>query len=322
MLWSITCHFNPCRYSTKLANYRTFRRHLRTPLVTVELVFDGVGELRPGDADRLVTLRGGDVLWQKERLLNVALASLPASCDAVAWVDADVVFLRDDWPAAAAAMLERLPLLQPFSHMVSLPREGSLDEAAVIPPQRVAVARAIAESRCSPAALSENGASMQFAVASGRAWVIRRDVLDRHGLYDAMVVGSGDKMIHLAALGMAERVPSAYSMNDRQAAHYLEWARPFHDAIGGRVGYVEGSVVHLWHGSMTARRYNQRHVDFARFDFDPRADIRIDAGGCWRWNSDKPAMHAFVTDYFAGRNEDGADVGTGRVPQPALRQLQ
>jgi len=27
--------------------------------------------------------------------------------------------------------------------------------------------------------------------------------------------------------------------------------------------------------------------------------------GAWRWNSAKPALHAFVRRYFESRNEDG-----------------
>ena len=36
-----------------------------------------------------------------------------------------------------------------------------------------------------------------------------------------------------------------------------------------------------------------------------RPDIALDDVGVWRWNSDKPAMHAYVRDYFAARKEDG-----------------
>jgi hypothetical protein len=41
--------------------------------VTVELSFDGRFELAGSDADILIQLSGGAVLWQKERLLNLAL---------------------------------------------------------------------------------------------------------------------------------------------------------------------------------------------------------------------------------------------------------
>jgi hypothetical protein len=52
-MWSITSYYNPARYKRRLSNYRIFRKNLATPLVTVELSFDGGFELRQGDADIL-----------------------------------------------------------------------------------------------------------------------------------------------------------------------------------------------------------------------------------------------------------------------------
>ncbi len=306
MLWSIACYFNPCRYATKYANYCQFRQHLTTPLLVVELAYTQDFELQPNDADRLVQLRGRDVLWQKERLLNVAVAHLPPDCDAVAWLDADIVFLRPDWATAAIAALDRYALVQPFSHLLDLPQGVPLTAAPDLEPQRYAVARSREVYDLSPAALSALGSSQRFKLAPGHAWVARREVLDDHGFYDALVLGSGDKFAWLAALGEAETIARAYSLTPSQTAHYLAWADPFYAATGGRVGYVPGTLVHLWHGDLRKRQYAQRYRDFARFEFNPYADIRRDRHGCWCWSSDKPAMHAFVAAYFAQRDEDGS----------------
>ena len=83
-VWAITCYFNPVGYRSRLANYRVFRRHLSVPLVTVELAYDAEFHLDRDDAEIMIQVRGGDVLWQKERLLNIALAALPRACRTVA----------------------------------------------------------------------------------------------------------------------------------------------------------------------------------------------------------------------------------------------
>src|SRR3954471_14147085 len=93
-LWVITSYFNPLRYRRRLANYRVFCRNVPAPLLAVELSFRGSFDLRPGEADILIQLRGGDVLWQKELLLNVALRALPAPCRKVVWMDCDVIVGR------------------------------------------------------------------------------------------------------------------------------------------------------------------------------------------------------------------------------------
>jgi hypothetical protein len=94
-------------------------------------------------------------------------------------------------------------------------------------------------------------------------------------------------------------------MNRERSEHYRHWAAGFHDSVRGNVGFVAGDVLHLWHGRSEDRRYRERNAGLRRFQFDPATDIALDANGAWRWNSDKPELHAYVRDYFAGRREDG-----------------
>jgi hypothetical protein len=119
-LWAITCFFNPAGYRRRLQNYKWFREHLTIPLVTVELSFTGEYALRNGDAEILVQLDQGDVLFQKERLLNIALQHLPATCEAVTWIDCDVIFAANDWPARTMEALQRFDVVQPFSERFDL----------------------------------------------------------------------------------------------------------------------------------------------------------------------------------------------------------
>jgi hypothetical protein len=135
----------------------------------------------------------------------------------------------------------------------------------------------------------------------------RRDLLQTHGLYDAAIVGGGDGLALAAALGDFDSLIQRHVMNQAQAAYYLAWAERFQRAAGGKAGCIAGDLVHLWHGSMDDRRSPQRYHDLRTFDFNPLEDIELDTSGCWRWNSNKPRMHAFVRDYFASRNEDGME---------------
>lgn len=49
-------------------------------------------ELSQVEAEILVQLRSTPVLWQKERLLNLAHQYLPGSVEYVAWLDCDLIF--------------------------------------------------------------------------------------------------------------------------------------------------------------------------------------------------------------------------------------
>jgi hypothetical protein len=307
-LWAITTYFNPAGYQRRRQNYRLFRERLALPLVTVELSFQGGFELRPGDADILVQIRGGSIMWQKERLLNIAAKQVPGECRKIAWVDCDVVFTDDGWPERASEALEDVVLLHLFQECSDLPRdarpEGWGGQVAGAPAPSM-VYRMIAEGIAAEDLLLRHP-RVQRTATNGLAWASRREVLEAHGFYDACILGSGDRAILSGAIGKFDCCTRGLQMNARREAHYLTWARPYFETVQGRVGYLPGRVLHLWHGEIKDRRYGARDADLAALDFDPFDDIALDPCGAWRWSSAKHKLHAFVGNYFASRNEDGA----------------
>jgi hypothetical protein len=325
--WAITSYYNPARYRCRLANYRVFRRHLQVPLVAVELSFGADFDLRPEDADILVQLRGGDVLWQKERLLNIALGALPGECRTVVWMDCDIVFERDDWPACVRRALDDCALVQPFSRVAHVAATASL--TAKVRDEDIAgwqssLAFAVASGRPILEALRLTPATRALMVSSlplendaqywqrrasfpmmGFTWAARRELLQQFGLYDACIVGGGDVCLASAAYGCARELASKRGMTPPERQRYLAWAESFHHAIGAGVTHVEGTLYHLWHGDLRDRQYPERHQRLRRFHFDPFHDIALADNQVWRWNSDKPLLHQYVRDYFASRKEDG-----------------
>jgi hypothetical protein len=302
-LWSIAAYFNPCGYRSRLENYKRFREQLQTPLVTVELAFDGRFELDSGAAEILIRKHGTDVMWQKERLLNIALDALPSECGAVAWLDCDVLFSRQDWPEASLWALEKAALIQPFSTARdTLDRSsGALSESAP--------SCALSYCRGHPEELAfeydENRVPRRRLSAPGFAWAARRELIASTRFYDVCILGAGDRAMLHAANGRIAQEIEARMPSKAHAQHYRSWAVAFHDAVGGRIGYVPGDVVHLWHGDFRNRQYRIRFADFGRFAFDPTRDIVLNSQACWRWASLKPELHAFARDLFALRREDG-----------------
>jgi hypothetical protein len=244
------------------------------------------------------------VLWQKERLLNLALDALPPACEAVAWLDADIVFARADWARAAVAALDDVALLQPFSrvHDAGGPTVGG-PAADWGEPTRRSLASLLADGGIGPAQVATARLAGEFSCTAGLAWAARRELLARHGLYDAGIVGGGDRAIACAALGAWSGLQQQHSLGPAQWAHYLAWARPFHADAAGRIGCLPGAVLNLPHGARAARNYRGRHAGLGRLAFDPARDITRDAGGCWRWNTDRPELHAYVRDYLCNRGD-------------------
>jgi len=307
-LWAITSFFNPRNYRTRNDHYHSFRKHLHVPLITVELSFNSKFFLKRGDAEKLVQISCGDVLWQKERLLNLALEQLPQDCEAVAWLDCDILLESKTWNRDSYKLLDEYPLVQPFVNQVNLgPADRVLPRVRAQEGDRKSFAYCWKNSLVPDDYFTRRGLSELLGIDSGHAYVARREIVDRHGFYDAFVIGGADKMMAAAAVGRAGECAKSYGLSARFENHFLSWAREYQEAIGGQIGYVEGNLYHLWHGSIANRDYVNRQTKFKRFDFDPTVDIRQSESGSWEWNSNKAEMHDFVENYFKTRNEDSPD---------------
>lgn len=306
-LVALTTYYNPLRYERRRVNYQQFWRSLNVPLITVELVYDNRPELRKEDADLLIQIHGGSIMWQKERLLNIGFSHVPTHVPFVAWLDCDVIFSQTNWSQIACNNLEQMPLTQLFSQVYDLPPSAEPLERALseMAPSGSSIAHLVAKDGCSDEDFRPRSGKSVRRAAFGLAWAARRELISQHGFYDAMVLGSGDRALACAAIGRFEDAIAMAQMSSIRANHYLKWALPFNRDVGGLVGCVDGALFHLWHGDLENRRYVERHIDFANFDFDPDSDLVLSNEGCWTWGNGPSALSKFVENYFAHRNEDG-----------------
>lgn len=313
-LWAITSYFafdEPVGTRRRLHAYRRFRESLAIPLLTVELAGDGRFDLGPADAEILVQRSGGSVVWQKERLLNIALDALPPECEAVVWLDSDIAFGREDWPEAALDALDDHALVQPFHHVHLMAEDETPGTHRPTPEtSRRCVVSLWQAGELPDDSFVRQGSSLRYRYNPGIAWVARRSLLERSRFYDAMIMGSGDKAMFSAACGRSADAALAFHMGPEQRRHYLSWAEPFAAAVRGRFGYLEGEVYHYWHGDIARRRYSSRYLDFDRFDFAPDADLEISDQGVWRWTGRNPSIETLVAEYFEHRK--------GPVPSETL----
>jgi hypothetical protein len=304
-LWGITSYFNPEGFGRRRANYREFRTGLEVPLLVVEWSADGRFELRESDADILVQLSSPDLMWQKERLLDIALRALPDHVDRVAWLDCDVVFRTPGWSTAAARELETHEVAQLFGRCFYLGPDSTEEEAV---PSIVHLDRQLTNDDDRFRRLwgkPAPGARRRDRLA-GLAWAGRRELLERHGFYDACVFGAGDRALACAAFGQHRVAEQAWLRTPQQRRHYHAWADRFASDVALRVGLVGGDLLHLWHGTLESRQHGVRHQAAEAHEFDPEKDIAVDPRtGLWRWATPKPALHRAVAEFFRQRQEDG-----------------
>ncbi len=313
-LWGITTLFNPGQTTSRIENYRRFRKKTHRqglPLVTVELAFeDAEFELRPKkDAEVLLQLRSSSVLWQKERLLNLGLAELPPKCKKVVWPDADIVFDDRSWVKRTRKLLDEFVVIQPFSECVLLPQGAKPRQ---YPKKEVGKSIKLGteegsydRSVCYRMARDEP----KFSGATGFAWAARRSLLDEVGFYDRCIIGGADREMALAF----HFPPGGIPAERRRITHPSllddigRWHEKVHALVDGRVGFRPGLIHHLWHGDKKRRGYLDRHAILAAHDFDPNRDIFIDGQGCWELSPNTGALARAIGDYFESREEgDGA----------------
>jgi hypothetical protein len=318
--WAVTSYFNPVGWKVRRRNYRIFRRHLELPLLTVELAFGGRAELSAADADLYLCVDEGDVMWQKERLLNLGFAALPDHVTHVAWLDCDIVLERPGWWRQALVALQQNAAVQVFesvAHLGPLVAEWN-GLAGVSGDDPRIVARDVAVAERTRGRRWRRGESLRLPArhrpdgggppaAKGVGWAARRELIVGLGLYDRAIVGGGDSAAVAAFLDDAEGFLDGVSP-DRHGflgEAYRQWAGRAAAAVGGRIGCVPGRALHLWHGELDRRAYASRYRVLAAHGFDAEVDLRLGSQGAWQWATDKPKLHRAVAEYFRARREDG-----------------
>lgn len=291
----IAAYFNPLGWASRERNYRAFRAGLEKIGVT-PLIVEGVLDGQLPEIEDAIHVKMRSVLWQKEALLNIALQNLPKGIKGVFWVDADLLFLDDKIFEKGMKVLENHQVIQPFSRVCRLPPAA----IAVVGGCQTHLSLGYRSSRLGNAVFAENKEEDSGTV--GYMWAGRRSFLEAcQGFYDAAVIDGGDRLMANAFLGQIDSEFLRNRLNCWQLKHFQEWAA---NAAVGDIGYVPGTILHLHHGSMQNRLYEERHKVFQTFSFNPYRDIKKDADGIYNWTSDKRAMQRAVKDYLLARSED------------------
>lgn len=335
-LWVITAFYNLAGWSSRLENYRAFHRALSVPLATIEWNPAGRFQLAATDADRLIQVQGGDLMWQKERLLGRALSALPGHVRYVAWVDCDIIFADPQWHQRMRRLLQDQLVVQPFRRVVYLSNEatrrfvrggesvaealrddssGEFGDTPSRPSfldlcERVGgeIARIDLQRRFEPQPGRVGQYNIMARPAYGHAWVARIDAIRRIGYYERCVMGGGDLLSAYGLIGQYDEMIA----NHRSVgwdfygggASYREWARQAAEVCRDRLKCGDETIMHLHHGSLEDRQYRSRIDGLVRFRLDIDRDIAADAGEPWSWTRNASELNGYFLEYLRNRKED------------------
>lgn len=308
-LYVISVISNPVRYRSRYALYQRFAKHMQDSgaiLYTVELAFgERPFEITSGDCAQHIQVRSNQEFWHKENLINIGLSRLPADAKYIAWIDADVMFVRPDWVQETIHELQHYRMIQMFSH--------AQDVGPDFQPMQMHTGFVYNYKNCgSSTDMRKTCLDEQVANVTGHpgyAWAARRETIDQlGGLLDFAVLGSGDNHMARSLAGMIDT--TFYTgMTDNYRILLLQWQARCKQVVNGNFGYLKTTINHYWHGKKRDRGYVDRWKILARNNYDPIADLRRDSQGLYLLDFDaKPQFRDDLMQYFRSRNEDSIDL--------------
>jgi hypothetical protein len=304
-LYVVSAIINASRYRSRYRLYRDFAKYITDAgavLYTVEAAFgDRDFEVTDPDNSNHIRVRTQHELWHKENLINIGVSRLPADWKYVAWVDADVQFARKDIVQETMQQLQHFSVVQMFSQAIDLdPRHRSLGSFDGF------VSRWARRDGIVAGPVENYG-----LWHPGYAWACRRDAWDHlGGLIDFGIVGSAD---HYMACGLIGEMAQCMSSDFVRACPiYAEWCFEWQQRaeryIRHNIGFVDGLLLHYFHGSKKRRGYADRSEIIRQNRFDPAEDIKRDWQGVWQLSDQKIDLRDQLRAYFRSRDEDGTTV--------------
>ncbi len=269
-------------------NYNRFRQALGTDDVFVIESTLNVDYQIPESKNFIrIEAKPENLMWQKERMLNLAIKKLPGEYTDVAWIDADVLFDDLNWIEEATEKLKDYAFVQLFNTAQWLDDDGSV----------------IHKFR-SPFSQLRDG-SLRHHV--GFAWAARREVIEQSGgLFDYHVTGNGDCFIYHALTGVSENEMGNLSMEIIKGLpgfQYVFWKyrNKMQEITKSSVTCLSGNIRHLYHGNLASRKYSGRQMILIKNKFDPLEDLRVDDNGLYRWDENERTakIREMISSYFS-----------------------
>jgi len=243
-----------------------------------------------------------DILWIKENLINIAIKYLPFDWNYVIWIDADIQFINTNWIQETIDRLEESHIVQLFQHAINLGPNGEtfrIDEGFIY---------------CYKESGQDYDSDSYYTYNCwhpGYAWGMNKDFYEKAKEYnvfpliDYCIVGSNDHHMALAFIGKSKH---SYPLDicDDYKERIIEYEN-FCISINLRLDYINGTIVHFWHGSLKNRRYNERWNMLLDNNFKPYNDISYNDKGLLQFTTKGKRFNKVLMKYFYDRKEDSND---------------
>ena len=291
-LYIILPYFNFCKFRRRRQLFIEFVNSLQgVPGIKV-VVSEALG---PAPLGRLpvshLRFKTDSTFWMKENLINLAVKSLPRSWKYMAWIDADLTFLNLNWVQDTIQTLKTsTDVVQMWRSAVNLGPNG----------ETIKVDKSFA--------YMFKGSGTKWTPTdkygfwhTGFAWACTRKAYETMGgLIDWAILGSADRHMAFGFSGnILQSAPGTIHPN------YRTLLNEFQSKIRNlKLDWVDGTIVHHWHGSFENRKYKERWDILTQNSYDPFKDIGLDTDGLIHFTKSGYRLEEYLKKYFIGRKED------------------
>lgn len=281
MLQFITSYFNFIDSYKIKQNYINFRKKFPYNIITIELALPHQKFFI--DDSIKIHCETNQILWQKERCLNIALDNLSNNIDSIAWIDADLILHNDNFLNDADYTLSNHKVAQIFERVFENPNINSTHNTLSFAKDHI------------------EGHNLDYA-AIGFGWAMRKEVLE-YGFYDSDILGNSDCLQLISWLGIWNH-RLIQQLTPKHRLHYLQWAIKSFNIVNGDIGCIKGDIEHMYHGNMLNRKYVTRSQILTNNSYDPDLDIRVDTNKLYSLSIDKLTLQNEIFNYFMDRKDD------------------
>jgi len=291
-LYMIVPYFNFIGFETRRHLFIQFIYEIQfkkgIKIIVVEM--DGPAPLPSLKVWKHVRVPMTNYIWVKENLINFGSKLLPKNWKYLSWIDADISFLNSNWVEDTITCLQFYDLVQMFQSAINLGPNGEC----------VKVDKGFGYMHSASGTPYTKTDKYGFW-HPGYAWACtRRFWYEVGGLIDWAILGSADRHMAMAMMGLVHMsAPGGVHENYKKLLD--EFQNRCEDL---KLGYVHGTIVHHWHGSLENRKYKERWQILTENKFDPTKDIRVDSQGLIEFTSSGLRLEKEIKKYFTDRKED------------------
>jgi hypothetical protein len=306
ILYVVLPYFNFCGFVRRRELFVQFVNRISTQqnikIVVVEAIHDSTSTLKDSQLPELngvythLRIPVPAQMWVKEFLINLAVQKLPLGWKYMAWIDADITFLQEDWVQRTIKALDQDDVVQMFQTCVNM---GPSEEALKIDRGFAFMHR-------------ESGQPFHRTDKYGHwhpgfAWACTRQAyLQMDGLLEVGILGSGDRHMAMALIGHAD-----WSAPGNIHPNYLQRLVDFQQRTqsqGLTLGYVPGTILHHWHGRLQDRKYRERWDILTKLKYDPDKDVKYTIHEILTFTEEGERLREPIKEYFVGRKEDNNNI--------------